>query len=155
MEKERARMEKKGLAQKLEKNLYRSPLVDPDDEEPDDILDTCFIGEPGNHKYTLVWFHGIDEDNEKAKIMLQMVGTNEIRVVVPNAPKIPLTALDEREARAWWDIEFENSQACTEDEEDTAGIRESHEAAIRILEHEEAIIGSENIIVAVGQKLQI
>eukprot|EP00466_Bigelowiella_natans_P004325 jgi/Bigna1/86313/estExt_fgenesh1_pg.C_90258 len=147
-EKERQRVERKGLAKKIERNLYRSPLVDPDDEEPDDILDTCHIIDPEHHKYTLVWLHGIDEGNSKAKTMMTMISPDDVKVVIPNAPKIPLTALDEREARAWWDIEQEDSQGNPADEEDAAGIRESHQAVIRILEHEEAIIGSENIIIA-------
>ncbi len=128
----------------------RSPLLQLDDDDYDSLLDGAWVLTPrAEHKHTIVWFHGLDEDQKNASAMFQMISPEDIRVVVPNAPKYPLTSRDEQLVRAWWDFEDGELQGvCWDEEEDTAGIRETHESVLRLLQHEESLIASENILLA-------
>ena len=51
-----------------------------------------------------------------------MLHRQGLRIVVPRAPKIPITALGESEERAWYDLQSDTLKAS--DDEDARGMKQ-------------------------------
>lgn len=127
--------------------LYRSPMVDINEEfDTDRLLDQAIILDPLIHKSTIIWLHGIGTEKEKMSQVFQMLRPKDCRIVIPNAPKLPITALGDEEERTWYDLISDKQSE--EHEDDDIGIEESHHNITALLEEECALIDSRNIVLA-------
>lgn len=81
-----------------------------------DRLDAdMFVAEPPNPKATLIWLVGLGDTHQKARSMFELLKLPNVRVVVPNPPRLPITALEEALERSWFDVA---SQRYAEGQED-------------------------------------
>jgi len=68
------------------------------------------------------------------------------RIVVPRAPLTPITALEEKEFRTWYDLE--KSKLGEDDDEDYRGITRSRNKVQALIESEAKLIDSKKIVLA-------
>lgn len=85
--------------------MYQSPLTTDLEGTSERLLDDAWIIQPTEHKGTVVWLHGIGEGLSEAQKIFELMAPKNLRIVVPKAPLIPITALDEKEERTWFDLE--------------------------------------------------
>lgn len=98
-------------------------------------LSTVVIEPRSEHRYTVIWLHGLGADGhdfEGIVSQLQLTEKSSIRFVFPNAPVQPVTINGGMRMRAWYDI----AGSSLEREVDFAGIMQSSAAL-------EALIGQE------------
>ncbi len=105
--------------------------------------------ETGAHPtHTVIWMHGLGADgNDFVPIVseLNLDPGAHIRFVFPHAPLRSITINNGYVMRAWYDISYNNLQH----EEDEIGIRDSHKAIDKLIDHEIACgTKPENIIIA-------
>ena len=86
--------------------LYRSPLRSADDlSSPEDLRYSGMSMEAaGDHKYTIIWLHDIAQPVKTLTTMMTILQPPNTKLIVPQAPKLPLTCLpDEPDQFAWFD----------------------------------------------------
>lgn len=126
-------------------NMYSSP-VGAEEWTSDRLLDDAWVIDPPNRVGTVIWLHGIGEGMTEAQKIFEMITPKDIRVVIPKAPFIPITALDEDEQRTWFDLE--SCVLSNEVDEDYRGIGESAKKVKELLDEEIQLVPSERIVVA-------
>lgn len=94
---------------------------------------------PKEHEATLIWLPGLGETYDTAKSLFEMLQTQGIRFVVPNPPKLVVTALGERTERAWFDILEETYSETME--EDLEGLQDSTKLLNELIEEEAILLG--------------
>ena len=97
---------------------------------------------------TVIWLHGLGADGHDFEPIvpeLRLSGEIELRFVFPHAPVRPVTINAGMSMRAWYDvISLDRSGP-----QDEAGIRESSETLVRLIEHEhERGISYDRIVLA-------
>jgi hypothetical protein len=58
----------------------------------------------GPHKGTLVWLHGVGDAPEHFKAIFDLMRFRGVRLVVPPAPTLPISAFNEQVMSAWFDL---------------------------------------------------
>ena len=95
------------LPSQLPHNLYRSPLrVSLDSDEGPLSSHALILDPPGRVRPTssLIFLHGLGESPTFLRPLFHAVRLPHTRVVVPRAPLLPITGLDEMEERTWFDL---------------------------------------------------
>jgi phospholipase/carboxylesterase len=97
---------------------------------------------------TVIWLHGLGADGHDFEPIvpeLRLSGELDLRFVFPHAPVRPVTINAGMSMRAWYDvISLDRSGP-----QDEAGIRESSETLVRLIEHEhERGISYDRIVLA-------
>jgi predicted esterase len=115
--------------------------------EVDDLMGDCHVLEPQRHTKTVVWLHGIGKDCHRESRMFTMLQLPGVRYVCPNPPKMPITALDEKEERSWFDV---FGEPITEaHEEDEMGVEDSARRIVDLLDAQCAEVGgAQNVVLA-------
>lgn len=126
--------------------LFSSNYVEEGEQDSRNLLDDAWVLSPTPHTGTVIWLHGIGEGRDEAKKIFTLMSPPGFRVVVPRAPLTPVTALDEKEYRTWYDLEKANLG--DEDEEDYRGISRSYNKVQKLIEGEAKLIDSKKIILA-------
>jgi hypothetical protein len=123
---------------KTNPNYLRSPMQERGAmRESDHLIDNAWVVEPlGAHKGTLVWLHGLGKGVDEMRTVFELLKLPGVRVVVPHAPLLPITALDEDEERTWFDIE--NTCLSEDDEEDRRGVQDSTGPILDLIDEEVA-----------------
>ena len=136
-------------SEKVRRNpgLYSSPMTEGE-LDSENLLDDAWIKEPREHKGTLIWLHGIGENPEDSQKMFDLLAPKDLRVVVPRAPQIPITAMEEKEERAWYDLEA--LRLSDEVDEDYRGVAEATDKVLSLLNQEVARIGSADRVLIAG-----
>jgi phospholipase/carboxylesterase len=127
-------------------SLYSSPLAIDTESTSDRLLDDAWIIDPAKREGTVIWLHGIGEGMAEAKKIFEMLAPKNLRVVVPKAPYIPITALEEEEHNTWYDIE--TAIFTDEVDEDYRGIKESAAKVTQLLDEESQLVPPGRIILA-------
>lgn len=131
----------------VDPNLYRSPMMDIDEEiNVDRLRDTAIILDPPVHQSTIIWLHGIGNGKREMSQVFEMLRPKDCRIVIPDAPYIPITALGDQEERTWYDLISDRQSE--EHEEDASGIEDAHDKITTLLEEECSLIDSRNVILA-------
>lgn len=130
---------------RLNPSLYSSPMTEGDIDSAA-LIDDAWIKSPREHKGTLIWLHGIGETPEQSQTMFEMLAPKDLRVVIPRAPMRPITSMEEKEERAWYDLE--GLKLSDELDEDYRGVSSSTEKILELLDHECARIGSDRVLLA-------
>ena len=100
------------------------------------------------HRSTVLWLHGLGEPVGAMLPALRALRLPHTRIVLPRAPKLPITALDEDEERCWFDVRQEAmSDAMDEDE---AGMDDMARQIDALLCEEERLVASSSHIVLAG-----
>lgn len=111
-------------------------------------LSTVEIQPTAEHKYSVIWLHGLGADGHDFEDIVQefnLPAAPYIRYVFPNAPIQPITINNGMEMRAWYDILVTH----LEREVDIDGIYESEKLIEQLIEREQnAGIAAENILLA-------
>jgi len=113
------------------------------------LLESSKILKTTNHKKTIIWLHGLGDSSDGfqglfEQLQPQLPGT---KVILPNAPSIPVTLNGGMMMRAWYDILTLERTDDMSHEEDTRGIEESDLLLKELLDKETKEIGSENIVI--------
>jgi len=113
-----------------------------------DLLPTYNLETGAHPTHSIIWMHGLGADgNDFVPIVseLNLFPDVPIRFVFPHAPMRSITINNGYVMRAWYDISYNNLSH----EEDEIGIRESHKAIDKLIDHEISCgIKPENIIIA-------
>lgn len=111
-------------------------------------LSTVEIQPTAEHKYSVIWLHGLGADGHDFEDIVQefhLAAAPHIRYVFPNAPIQPITINGGMEMRAWYDILVMH----LEREVDINGIYQSAKLIEQLIERERnAGIAAENILLA-------
>ncbi len=102
----------------------------------ENYLEAVEINPDGQVCGVLVWLHGLGADGHDFESLipeLDIVERLGIRVVLPHAPKRPVTINGGRVMRAWYDITAPDFGA----PQDAAGIRQSEQALRQLIAREE------------------
>jgi phospholipase/carboxylesterase len=112
------------------------------------MLDAVDIPAQGAHRATIIWLHGLGADgHDFAPIAkeLRLPETMGIRLILPHAPRRPVTINGGMVMRAWYDIAYTDIGRTP----DLEGISESLKAVNDFIQAEkEAGIPAERILVA-------
>jgi poly(3-hydroxybutyrate) depolymerase len=127
-------------------SLYQSPLSIDTESTSERLLDDAWIIDPAKREGTVIWLHGIGEGMAEAKKIFEMLAPKNMRIVIPKAPYIPITALDEEEHNTWYDIE--SAVFTDEVDEDYRGINESTAKVMQLLDEEIQLVDPGRIILA-------
>jgi phospholipase/carboxylesterase len=99
------------------------------------MLTTIEIKPPSDHRYSVIWLHGLGADGHDFEGIvpeLQIEEKANIHFIFPNAPEQPVTINGGMKMRAWYDI----LEMSLERKVDIAGIYESAALIDRIIEQE-------------------
>ncbi len=111
-----------------------------------EVLDCVDLPAQGTQRGTVIWLHGLGADGHDFEPLIPELGIRErgMRVLLPHAPKMPVTLNGGMNMRAWYDI-YEMSLARI----DEAGIMRSVALMHQLIDQEVARgIASENILLA-------
>ena len=123
-------------------------MRDSNNEDDDGPLTThaTVIHPTQQHHSTVVWLHGLGESVPGLLPAFRSLRLPHTRLVLPRAPKLPITALDEDEERSWFDVKEETMHDGMDEDEhgmdDMAGQIEA------LLADEERLIDSSHIVLA-------
>jgi len=134
---------------KLERDpwLFSSNMVQEEEQDSPNLMDNAWVLEPRDkHIGTVIWLHGIGEGREEAKKIFTLMSPPGFRIVVPRAPLTPVTALEEKEHRTWFDLE--KAVLAEEEDEDHRGIARSARRVKDLLDREAKLIDSKSIVLA-------
>jgi phospholipase/carboxylesterase len=115
----------------------------------DGYLEAVEINPGGEVRGTLFWLHGLGADGHDFESLipeLDIVERLGIRVVLPHAPKRPVTINGGTVMRAWYDIASMDFGA----QQDSAGIRQSEQSLRQLIAGEEQRGVPANRIVLAG-----
>ena len=134
----------------MSSDLYRSPMRDRADDDDDGPLAShaSIIQPTQQHRSTVVWLHGLGEPVGGMLPAFQSLRLPHTRLVLPRAPKLPITALDENEERSWFDVKEEAMHDGME--EDERGMDEMAVQIEALLAEEERLVSSPSQIVLAG-----
>lgn len=106
----------------------------------------CVEITPENHTHSIIWLHGLGADGHDFEPIVNELDLKyKIRFVFPHAPEMSVTVNNGLRMPAWYDI----SEAQIDSQQDEAGIRNSQQAILTLIEHEiENGISSDKIILA-------
>jgi phospholipase/carboxylesterase len=99
------------------------------------LLDAVEINPAGTPRACIIWLHGLGADGHDFEALipqLDVVATLGVRVVLPHAPRRPVTINGGRVMPAWYDIlapDFTRGQ-------DSAGVRASEQQLHALIRHE-------------------
>lgn len=114
--------------------------------DTDRLMDNCAVIDPLDHHATLIWLHGMDKDVDEMEKVFEVFHIPNTRIVIPWAPPVPITALNEEDKRTWFDLE---DVPLSEDvDEDHRGIKEISEKLKVLIDEEVERIDSRKIILA-------
>ena len=112
------------------------------------LLDAVEINPAGTPRACIIWLHGLGADGHDFEPLIPQLGVVEmpgVRVVLPHAPRRPVTINGGMVMPAWYDIfapDFKHSQ-------DSVGIRESGQRLQALIRREiDAGIPAEQILLA-------
>lgn len=117
------------------------------------LIETAHTVTPPQHEHygTLVWLHGFGADPERTPMMFEVAPMPGMRLVVPRAPKLPITVLDEHEESAWFDLHVADLAAEDgEHEEDEFGLRRMAARVHELLDGEAERVGGAGRVVLGG-----
>lgn len=131
-------------------DLYRSPMRDSNDDDDTGPLSShaTVINPTQQHRSTVVWLHGLGEPVGGMLPAFRTLRLPHTRLVVPRAPKLPITALDEDEERCWFDVKEERMYDGME--EDEGGMDDMGAQIEELLADEERLVASPSHIVLAG-----
>ena len=131
-------------------DLYRSPMRDSADDDDDGPLAShaSIINPTQQHRSTVVWLHGLGEPVGGMLPAFRSLRLPHTRLVLPRAPKLPITALDEDEERCWFDVRSESVHDGME--EDEAGMDDMARQIEALLAEEERLVASPSQIILAG-----
>ena len=131
-------------------DLYRSPMRDSNEDDDDGPLAShaAIIQPTQQHRSTVVWLHGLGEPVGAMLPALRSLRLPHTRLVVPRAPKLPITALDEDEERCWFDVRSEAMHDGMA--EDDVGLDDMAGRVEALLAEEERLVASPSHIVLAG-----
>jgi predicted esterase len=106
----------------------------------------AYIVNPANnstHKKTLIWLHGLGDSYNGFKDLFENLQLPNTRIVIPNAPNVPVTINGGMVMPAWYDI-----ASFTGANEDQKGIEASGVHVTELLDYEAAKLagGSKDVI---------
>lgn len=106
----------------------------------------CLEINADNCTHSVIWLHGLGADGHDFEPIVDQLNLNQaVRFIFPNAPEMPVTINNGYRMPAWYDIRSDQ----IDNLEDDAGIRQSEQAILHLIEREiERGIKSENIILA-------
>lgn len=106
----------------------------------------CVEITPENYTHSIIWLHGLGADGHDFEpIVNELDLKQKIRFVFPHAPEMSVTVNNGLRMPAWYDI----SEAQIDQQQDEAGIRDSQQAILALIERElESGISSDKIILA-------
>ena len=111
-------------------------------------LEAVEINPPGTPRACIIWLHGLGADGHDFEPLIPQLGIVEtlgVRVVLPHAPRRPVTINGGMEMPAWYDIratDFQQGQ-------DSTGIRESEQQLRDLIQREvDSGIPAERIFLA-------
>lgn len=115
----------------------------------DKLPDAVEIEAPGEHRWSVIWLHGLGADGHDFEPIVPELGLPDghgVRFVFPHAPRRPITIHDGESTRAWFDIADPDFTMI----EDKQGIRDSIEVAHALIDRErnEHGVAPENIVLA-------
>ena len=122
------------------RNLFRSPLRTSLDSDDGPLSSHALLVHPTRspHHSTVIWLHGLGESPSSLRSLFHTVRLPHSRVVVPRAPLLPISGMDEAEERCWYDLlDRHIGEGMREDEE---GI-EAMAVQLRALIDEEVALG--------------
>lgn len=93
-----------------------------------------------------MWLHDVGEENNRTPNLWRTVLPPGIRLVVPFAPSIPLTAAEDEERRSWFDVHHVTLSASERIVEDSRGLNESFARLKVLLDSESSILPSKRIV---------
>jgi predicted esterase len=100
----------------------------------------------GQHRSSLIWLHALGETPESLRGLFQTVRMPHTKLILPRAPLLPITALQDQEERAWYDLlEPEMAEGMREDE---AGIDSMAARLQELIEEESLLVDSGRIVIA-------
>jgi len=133
-----ARQPNGGVKEKT--TISRSPMRDADDfyDESDPLSADMLEIDPPKHEATLIWLLGAGDSHQQSRQVYEVLaaGLPGFRIVVPNPPKIPITALDDKMERSWYDIQKPVYTPDVDDYDDFKGITKSTQRLHELI-HEE------------------
>ena len=106
----------------------------------------CVEITPDNYTHSIIWLHGLGADGHDFEPIVEELNLNQsIRFVFPHAPEMSVTVNNGLRMPAWYDI----SEAQIDQQQDEAGIRNSQQAILALIENEiKSGISSDKIILA-------
>ena len=109
------------------------------------LLDGVEINPAGAPRACIIWLHGLGADGHDFEPLVPQLGLVDVRVVLPHAPRRPVTINGGMVMPAWYDIlapDFNRGQ-------DSAGIRASGQQLQALIQREiDAGIPAEKILLA-------
>eukprot|EP00455_Lapot_gusevi_P021457 TRINITY_DN2251_c0_g1_i1.p1 TRINITY_DN2251_c0_g1~~TRINITY_DN2251_c0_g1_i1.p1 ORF type:complete len:256 (+),score=16.47 TRINITY_DN2251_c0_g1_i1:74-841(+) len=117
------------------------------DDQP--LSQKAYVESPsGPHRGTLVWLHGLGDKNASFPKIFNLLRIKGVRLVVPQAPHIPITLQDEQNLASWFDV-LQSLDASSQPhltQEDRTGIIMSAKAVHDLLDEETHLIDSSRIL---------
>jgi len=131
------------------RDLYSSPLTEnPDEVDTNDLMDHALVLDPpgGSHEGTVIWLHSLGDKFESVKHLWEMIAPSNVKIIAPRAPLLPITAIDEKEERAWFD--YEEATMKEGMEEDFRSIQMHAKMINNLIDKETADFPSKKVILA-------
>jgi len=101
----------------------------------------------GEHKRTVFFLHGLGDEGASFVDVFEMLNLNNTKVILPNAPKIPITCNNGWVMPGWYDLASLGDDREFGKNEDVKGINASADLLIKGIEHEASLVGYDNIVI--------
>lgn len=113
------------------------------------LLKTAVVIPPkGEHKNTVIFLHGLGDEGASFVDVFDMLNLPNTRVILPNAPKRPITCNGGYVMPGWYDIYSMGPGRALTSAQDEKGIEESTAALTELLDAEvKKVAGPENIVI--------
>lgn len=118
---------------------------------PPALLKRAHVIKPkGEHKFTIIWIHGLGDRGESFVDVFEGRVANT-RVVLPNAPVIPITANGGYRMPGWYDIKsFGSDRDVGDSAFDKDGILSTMKALTELIDYEKTLVGGNADRIFVG-----
>ena len=110
-------------------------------------LSPIVLPAPGNHRWTIIWMHGLGADGNDFVPVAQALGLREVKYVFPNAPIAPVTLNHGMSMRSWYDIK---TLDVVPDRESLNDVRSSAQANDALVKTESEALGGHDRIILAG-----
>jgi len=99
----------------------------------------------GNHIGTIIWMHGLGDSHQGFSGLFQQIQSEipGIKVILPDAPNMPITCNGGAKMRGWYDITSIDGRRVSGE----GGLKEASKAVIELLDKETQIISPSKIII--------
>ena len=102
----------------------------------------------GEHKRTVFFLHGLGDEGQSFIDVFQMLALKNTKIILPNAPRIPITCNGKYVMPGWYDIVSLGDDREFGKNEDVEGINKTVAQLEIAINHEAALVGGhQNVII--------